>query len=350
MIDALLVGFYEDPEPARTQEFITCLERNLANAHIAAVHVFLEQAAPGRQLAGHPVLGHPRLRLVPHGRRTTYRELFDHANAELAGRRAIIANADIYFDHTLARLDGVELAGRLACLSRWDVLGDGSLRLFDHPSSQDAWIFAAPVPPIACDFHLGLLGCDNRLAWEAQAAGLAVFNPGRSVRACHLHRSLVRRYTEQQRLRGPALSIAATTLDAPDVADAEVSFHETMGYAVTRLQAGVSSHVNLDRPLAAIPAPLAGKPFTQVVAYRAGPVEVEFLTPGKLYVLVETGWYGYQPAVEWLAGSGYREALPAVTTAPGTSFEVWSLVGKAGERAVIPTQAMLVARELRRRQ
>lgn len=581
----LLVGFYEDPAPARTQEFITCLERNVANECIDEVHVFLEQPGDGARLAAaHAVLAHPKVRLVAHGRQMTYRVLFDHANRNLAGRRAIIANADIYFDHTLARLDDVDLAGRLACLSRWEVLDDGNLLFFDHPSSQDAWIFAAPAPPMACDFHLGLLGCDNRLAWEAQAAGLAVFNPGRSVRACHLHRSLVRRYTERERLSGHVLSIAATTLGtpwlafvvpcmgclarlrstldsivtqrrcscyvvdyscpegagdwvranrprasvvsvpgrrryhaaearnrgaqatdedailcfldpgatapldlaerllvelpakgfivvrdaasnalaaiachkadflqvggydevlldpgedhadlahrlrlaglvertfsgalpasphaadgspdwalgdaatsaaiqagyrrvkaaileetgmhsqtaatlrriyrdvarhrlrerglAPTVPEARVAFSENMGYAVARLEAGVSSHTNIARPLAGIPAPLAGKPFTQVVAYQAAHVDVEFLTGGKLYVLIGTDWYGYLPMTDWVSSTGYREPLSALTTALGTSFEVWSVIGEAGEKLVIPSQAMLVAAELRRR-
>jgi hypothetical protein len=581
----LLVGFYEDPAPVRMQEFIICLEHNLANEHISEVHVFLEEAGDGERFAAaHPILCHPKLRLVPHGRRTTYRELFDHANRNLARRRTIVANADIYFDHTLARLDNVDLAGRLACLSRWDVLDDGSVRFFDHPSSQDAWIFEAPIPSMACDFHLGVLGCDNRLAWEAQAAGLTVFNPGRSVRACHLHRSLVRRYTERERLSGPVLSVASSSLNtpwlsfivpcmgrlaelrstidsliaqrrstcyvvdyscpestgkwirehhpgvtvvsvpgrrryhaaearnrgahaadedailcfldpdmavapvfservlaelpanafmvvrgsgpegeaaiicrrgdflraggydevlldpgedhadlayrlrlsgvaehtspaallsprrrvvirqhwalgdaatsaaiqaayrrvkaaileetgaqprwaaalrqiyrdvarhhlrerglAPQLPDAQVAFAENMGYAVAQLETGVSSHTNIARPLAHIPAPLAGKLFTQVVAYQAAPVEVEFLSAGKLYVLVGTDWYGYLPMVEWLASTGYREPLPALTTTLGTTFEVWSVIGDAGEKLVIPTQAMLVADQLRRR-
>jgi len=580
----LLVGFYEDPSPARMKEFVTCLERNLANDCIREVHLFLEEPGEGsRFAAAHPALRHPKLRLIEHGHRSTYRELFDHANRNLAGGRAIIANADIYFDRTLARLDDVDLGGRLACLSRWDVLEDGSAHFFDHPSSQDAWIFQAPVPAVACDFHLGVLGCDNRLAWEARAAGLAVFNPSRSVRAYHLHRSFVRRYTAEQRLVGPALSIPSSALDtpwlsfivpcmgrlaevrstigslveqrhssyflvdyscpdgagswarahhpaatvvtvpgrrryhaaearnhgaqatdedailcfldpdvavapdfaermlaelpangflvpargpegdtaivcrksdflragaydevlldpgedhadlahrlrlagvvehrfssallsrprlgapaqgwvlgdaatsaliqsayrrakaaildetggqappvaalreiyrtiarrwlrerglAPDIPGADVAFTETMGYVVAQLERGVSSHTNDPRPVAQIPAPLAGKPFTQVVAYQVSPIEVEFLTAGKLYVLVGTDWYGYQPTTEWLASAGYREPLPALTTALGTAFEVWSVIGDAGERLVIPTQAMLVADQLRRR-
>ena len=580
---ALLVGFYEDPAPARMQEYLACLERNARHECIDEIHVFVEQAGDADGLVGaYPGLRHPKVRLVPHGRRTTYRALLDHANRHLAGRRAIIANADIHFDHTLARLDEVDLAGRMACLSRWDVLDDGSLLFFEHPSSQDAWIFDVPTPPIACDFHLGVLGCDNRFAWEAQAAGLAVFNPARSVHACHVHRSQVRRYTERQRLGGSVLSIAATTLGTPwlsfvvpcmgrlgrlratldsigaqsrctcyvvdyscpegagdwvcanvprahvvrvpgrmryhaaearnrgahatdedaivcfldpglvalhdlagrllaelpangfivvrdpatnaatsiachkgdfveaggydevlldpgedhedlahrlrlcglaervlsialispaeapphewalgdgptsaaiqagyrriktaileetgrhslakdtlrriyrDVArhrlrqrglapalpEARVAFSESMGYVVTRLAPGVSSHTNFACPLTGIPAPLAGKPFTQVVAERAAPIEVEFLAAGKLYVLIGTGWYGYRPMTEWVSAIGYREPLPSITTAAGTAFEVWSVIGEAGERLLIPSQAMLVAGELRRR-
>jgi hypothetical protein len=572
----LLAGFYADPEPARAREFIACLERNLANEHIAAVHLFVEEALGGRVPHDLGLPAHPKLRLLSHGRRTTYSELFEHANARLAGQRVIVANADICFDHTLARLDSVPLAGRMACLSRWDLLDDGSLRFFDHPSSQDAWIFEAPLPPLACDFHLGLLGCDNRLAWEARAAGLGLFNPGRSVRACHLHRSGVRRYTEQQRLGGPVLSVEATDLHAPwlafvvpcrgrlaalratletlvgqrsaatwmvdhgcpqhagdwvralhpnvnvvavgprafwhaaeafnlgaqaadddallcfveagttvprdfaprlleqlppgtfaagetalacrkadflraggfdpslldpgdDFADlaerlrlgclaaqawpvppqrlaepapapasawgdaatgaaiqagyrrikstlleetggqlplrewlrqtvlgvarhhlrvrgqgpglpvAAARFGETMGYRLARLEAGVSSHVNLAQPLVSIPPALVGLVFTQVVAWQAGPVAVEFTMPGKLYVLVATDWYGHQPASDWLATAGFREPLPPLQTAAGTAFEVWSLVGEAGEQVVIPTQVMLAARELSRR-
>lgn len=524
MRTALLAGFYEDPAPERMRELIACLERNLANDLIAEAHVFLEVPGNGaRLMAAYAILGHPKVRLIAHGRRTTFRDLFDHANAHLPGQRVIIANADIYFDHTLARLDGFDLSGKIACLSRRDVLDDGSARFFEHPSSQDAWIFQAPVPPIACDFHMGLLGCDNRLAWEARAAGLAAFNPSRSVRIFHLHRSQVRRYTAEQRLSGPALSIAATTLGAPwlsfivpctrrvaalrstlaslatqrhstcyvvdlsggegagdwvrahhagailvnapgelpyyaaqsrnrgaraadddavlcflepgavvppgfservlaelpanafmcvlgstadedeialacwkddflragacdeNLADsreahddlvrrlrscgvqehwrfaraprdgrgqapeapaAEIAFSEKMGYVVARLETGVSSHANIARPIEHIPAPLAGKPFTQVIAYQAAPVEVEFLSAGKLYVLVGTDWYGYLPATRWLRSIGYRESLEALRTTLGTTFEVWSVLGNSGETLVIPTQTMLVAERL----
>src|SRR5262249_25417608 len=69
---------------------------------------------------------------------------------------------------------------------------------------------------------------------------------------------------------------------------------------------------------------------------------------GKLYVLVGNDWEGYWPATTWLSENGFREDLPLAETQRGTAFEVWSLVGEASERFVLPTQVMLAARSLGR--
>src|SRR5207248_1670053 len=154
------------------------------------------------ETAAHPVFANPKVRTVAHGRRVTFRDLFAHANAHFTNRRVIVANADVYFDDTLALLDRFDLAGHFLCLSRWDAGADGTSHHFDRADSQDAWIFEAPLREFECDFHLGLPGCDNRLAYEAGRAGLLVLNPSRSVRAHHLHRTQVRRYNPAQPVPG----------------------------------------------------------------------------------------------------------------------------------------------------
>ena len=353
----LLTGLYLDSSPERLCEFLTCIERNAANRKIAFVHVFLEDAVdPGALVLRYPQLASPKVRLVKHGRRITYRGLFTYANRELAGERVIVANADIFFDHSLRRLDGYDLAGRLLCLSRWDLHGDGSWRLFEFESSQDAWIFETPIPDFDCDFHLGLLGCDNRLAWEAERAGLVLSNPSRSIRSYHLHTSGVRRYTHAQRLQGATRGVPPVHLDvapAPDddrdVPCAAVAFHETMGYTVGRLCLGVSSHNNEERPFTAIPERLAGRHFTQVVSCVVSTVAVEFLSPGRVYVLAGTDWDGYYVATAWLGAHGEAERMPFVETCHRPAFEVWSVLGERGDRFVVPTQVMLVADQLERR-
>jgi hypothetical protein len=408
----LLVGFYQDADPARTAEFVECVRRNAANPHLDRVTVFLEdRVSPADVAARHDALAHPKVRLVEHGRRLTFAHLFEYANRNLAGATVIIANADIFFDETLALLADAPLERAMLCLSRWDESADGAPRHFDRPDSQDAWVFEAPVAPVAADFCLGVPGCDNRLAWEAERAGLAVTNPSRSVRARHLHRSAVRRYTPRDRLHGPVRLVPASFLapsaaaaapaepDFPshrtwraareadarareleallaphlggalpralrrelraavsarlkaaarpaDASIAAVAFRETMGYALATLEPGASTHHNDPRPLVSIPAALAGLRFTQVVANHAAPVEVEFRTAGRVYVLAAPGWEGFAPAAAFLDAAGWREPVEPLRAADGTRFEVWTLAAEPGERFVAPTQVMLAAREL----
>lgn len=491
----LLVGFYGERSAARAAELAECLRRNCESPHVDEVHVFLEEG-------GEPDYRHPKIRMVPIGRRLLYRDLCDYANRKLNGRQVIIANSDIYFDQSLKRIGRYDLGGQLLCLSRWDVQTDGSSRLFEFASSQDAWIFAAPIREFRCDWHLGMPGCENRLAYEAERAGLRVSNPSRSVRAHHLHLSRVIHYRASDRVHGPGLSIepaflgvpslwlreeiseaqpadavcfldgkapaddfearvlplldegnffvaegalvckkgafdraggaddnfadhaladadlqdrlrragleekplppsllcpappaassaAALAIDqaylrakravldetagaasplllrelnravarrvlgergvGPDLPCAQVAFREAMGYTLARVAPGVSSHNNDPRPFVSVAPRLAGLCFTQVVASRVSPVDVRFLTAGKLYVLVGTDWDGYRLAVAWLRDHGFREGIPPLETGRGTAFEVWSLVGAAGEEMVLPTQMMLVSDHLERR-
>jgi hypothetical protein len=197
------------------REFLTCVERNAGNEALAGVQVFLEQDVdPFRLASTYPQLAAPKVELILCGQRATYSALFAYANQALHGRRVIVANADIFFDETLGRLGEYDLTGCLLCLSRWDLTPEGAWRLFDFDFSQDAWIFQAPIADLDTNFHLGIPGCDNRLAWEAHRAGLSLSNPSRSIRAYHLHQTGIRRYGGRDRLRGPTRGIAPECLEA----------------------------------------------------------------------------------------------------------------------------------------
>jgi hypothetical protein len=87
-------------------------------------------------------------------------------------------------------------------------------------------------------------------------------------------------------------------------------------------------------------------PFTQVVANYSTPVEIEFQTAGRLFVLAAPGWEGYAPAAAFLDEAGWREPIEPLRTRDGTVFEPWSLVANAGERLVVPAQVMLSAAKL----
>jgi hypothetical protein len=414
----LLTGFYNDPSPRRTGEFIECVRRNSGNAHIEQVTVFLEDpTSPTEVQARYPVLKHPKVYLIPNGRRLTFKELFEYANRHLPGIGVIIANGDIYFDETLSLLEDESLSSRILCLSRWEEMPDGTLRHFDAPDSQDAWIFEPPLPVFNSDFFFGKPGCENRLAYEAERAGLIVSNPSRSVRARHLHNSGIRRYSERERLNGPTRPVPASFLGSSngsqsykavaenfpshrgfrtecmakarceeieaalrpyfdgkiprgvrhamlcairhrtpgvprpiDLSLAKVAFQEIMGYTLARLQLGVSTHNNDSRPLVFVPPALENMLFTQVVADHAAPVEIHFMSEGRLFVLASPGWEGYAVAEAFLDAAGWHETVEPLRTKDGTVFIPWSLVGKAGERLIVPTQVILASPELTRLQ
>jgi hypothetical protein len=122
----LMIGLYADADPARRGEFLECISRNAANTHIEELVVFIEDETTSAVVRERfPVLGHPKTRLLEHGRRLTYSQLFAYANLHLKGSAVIIANADIFFDETLGLLEEEALAGKMLCLSRWDQAADG---------------------------------------------------------------------------------------------------------------------------------------------------------------------------------------------------------------------------------
>jgi hypothetical protein len=207
----LLVGYYQDPDPRRAAEFVECLRRNIANPYIEQVHVFDETRT--QDLASKvPVLASPKVVIVPSAARMRFTDFFSYANNSLRGKTVATANTDIFFDETLELLGNYQLCGRLLALTPWDVLADGSRKFRNLTCSQDAWIFSSPIPVFPVDWFLGVLGADERLAYEANRAGMVVTNPSLSIRASHLHLSGIRRYTAQSKLLGNYLRLPITDL------------------------------------------------------------------------------------------------------------------------------------------
>jgi hypothetical protein len=166
-------------------------------------------------------------RIVPvsDGRRKTFADLFALAAAGFSGEVCVLANGDIAFD---ASLRGAEAWLRrfpgpaLVALTRWDDpagpsmegrIDAGRWRFFSH--SQDSWLFlAGGLPSFEAAFTLGVPACENRLVYEAHAAGVTIFNPALSVRTWHHHASAVRSWKAADAYRGPLYFPRLTTLEA----------------------------------------------------------------------------------------------------------------------------------------
>jgi len=151
-------GFYADKDASRTDEMVECVRRNVANRHVAEVHVFIEDGVATSHASS--LFGNDKIVLVEHGSRVRFDDLFRYANQNLAGKTVAIVNADIFFDETISGISLHDLDGAMLCLSRWDETPDGPVH-FGYEDSQDAWIFRSPIREFQRDWYLGLMGCDR---------------------------------------------------------------------------------------------------------------------------------------------------------------------------------------------
>lgn len=190
----LITSWYPEPNAARRAELLYCLNRNLEHPLISRVWLMVEGQAE--------VPHHPKIRVKNGAQRPQFKDLIKLANGQSG--LILLANTDIYFDETLAMAQFITPNACYA-LTRWDV--DTKLRFYGRDCSQDAWIFRSPIKISGGNYTPGKPGCDNKLAWELAEAGNRVTNPSRSIRACHMHLTNLRRYNRQEAVPGPYLTL-----------------------------------------------------------------------------------------------------------------------------------------------
>lgn len=206
----LYLSLYKDPDPARHAENIYCLKKNLACKRFRRIVVFCESSIQREDL---PI--NESLIRIGHDGCPTFDYIFRHASSHYPGQTIVVANADIHFDETLALLDNHDMTGKFFCLSTYDVDQNHGWYLRDWASSQDSWIFKAPLREIGANFPMGILACDNRLAALAVKAGLEVTNPSKTIRSYHIHQSNSRKYWGTPALDGDKLEVPPVVLGTP---------------------------------------------------------------------------------------------------------------------------------------
>ena len=165
----LFVNCYEETDPTRKKELELCYERNTKNRLLTIYDIDSQE-------------------------RPTFSSIFDTVNQVTDNDDInIVANADIYFDDTVAKCRGMDRMDFYA-LSRWNVVNK-SVELYNHADSQDTWVFRGQCRIREADFKIGLIACDNRLAFEAERAGYRIKNPSLTIKTYHVHESGIRTYS-----------------------------------------------------------------------------------------------------------------------------------------------------------
>lgn len=179
------INYYIDKFPQRQKEINECFEKNIKNPFINLIIINSQE-------------------------RLKYSYYFNILNSITAPNDInIISNADIYFDDTVKLFEKLDNDTFFA-LSRWDVASDGSAKHYDRQDSQDVWAWRGKSRLIYNDFNIGVPGCDNRLAYEANKAGYKIKNPSMDIKTYHLHITNLRNYNIKTRvdaIPGPYLTV-----------------------------------------------------------------------------------------------------------------------------------------------
>lgn len=184
----LLVGLSQSANPRRAREYDFCFRQNLANDSVNRIIVFLEEAG-SREIGA--LASDPRISTVDLKRRASYSDFLTEAN-RLRGV-AVIANADVFFDWSIQKLNLMPEKTVFA-ITRTDC--------FHNLRSSDAWAFRPRLEVKGCDWALGRLGCETAFCNQVvRQLGWRLWNPCYEIRLTHVHGSNVRTAEHGKRVR-----------------------------------------------------------------------------------------------------------------------------------------------------
>lgn len=139
--------------------------------------------------------------LIIFGSTPTYNDFFKEC-ANYPDDINILSNSDIYFNETILKVREMK-DNECYCITRWEEDGDDIVRFKDkhiynkaakEAWSQDVWVIKGKAKHVHGAFHLGVPGCDNRIAHEFVMAKYVVSNPCETIQCIHKHKEKERHY------------------------------------------------------------------------------------------------------------------------------------------------------------
>jgi hypothetical protein len=204
-------SFYEEKNYRRKEELNFCLEKNIKNPNIDKIYLFVENGAKYIKKTEKEII-------ININKRVTYKNFFEVIN-KLTGEDDIniIVNSDIFFKSNDINLIKNNLTHeKCFALCRYEYLNESTDTFYNKIDSQDSWCFKGHIKfnNMECDFNLGMLGCDNRIAHEISNSGYIITNPSKDIKSYHVHNSRVRYYEriDEQIIQPPYLRLEPVTL------------------------------------------------------------------------------------------------------------------------------------------
>ena len=144
--------------------------------------------------------------IINFSERPTYNDFFNATKA-YPNDINIFTNSDIYFNDTILEVRKIK-QNECYALTRWeeDINKEGKETIVSFDSkhtynkeaksrhSQDVWVINGVARHVDGWFHIGVAGCDNRIAHELSRATYDVINPSDVIQCIHKHKEVERNY------------------------------------------------------------------------------------------------------------------------------------------------------------
>jgi len=194
----LIINFYQDNNPERSQELKLCLCANLLNPLLSKIIIIVADKDTKNLEEIIKKTGSKKWQMVIYNERPTLNYFFSLSSENYIN---IIANTDIIIDdESTKKLINWDFKNRVLSLSRWDFsdksIDKNTAILFNRSDSQDVWIKkGAFTKTTGGDICLGKPGIDNKIAFLLEREhGFNVINPSLTIKTFHLHLTGVRNY------------------------------------------------------------------------------------------------------------------------------------------------------------
>jgi hypothetical protein len=180
----LFILYWSSPDKERNREVLSTISNNIKSGLFDTIHIFSEPDSV-EDLS----VEQENVQIIVAPRRT-YQDVFDYSNTRFFSEENIniLANSDIEFDSSIVLADQISTKDFLA-LTRYDTETNElePSQYIPYSDSQDVWVWRGINRLKGCDFHLGVLGCDNKIAFFAFDGHYAVRNPSKSIKTHHKH-------------------------------------------------------------------------------------------------------------------------------------------------------------------
>jgi len=209
----LITQFYISNNASRQKEIIDCLIYNINNPFINYIYLITEKSYSVDKIGLPENINTSKIKLININARMKYSDAFNLVSSDNLKGYIIIANSDIFFDSSIENLyvSNAAVERKVYCLLRFEyansdltkcnVFGNGT------SCSQDTWIFhtnnnIVPHHTKLFNFQLGVLGCDNYIAYIFNILGFKLYNEPFLIKTYHNHASNFRTYDNSTRIKG----------------------------------------------------------------------------------------------------------------------------------------------------